>query len=519
MALEKIAPGAFEGRLKKHNPIYYLAEKVWFDNNLDLLWPKLHRDKLCDALLAHALDTHRSTSGLIINMMRDSYKSTFMHGVFAQFISMREKYVNNRDIRILLLHHREEQASTNLQQLKLKSVHSRFMHRVWGKPPYVFAAADDFGTKGRFDWACKTKGIFHEPSVIAAGMGARNTGFHFDWILGDDLVTEEHRKSKLIRDDALFKYQATRFMLDSKLGREVCSGTPYHVHDLWAKLKNAKHADGRLMYRQFIVGAGGKRADKPLAFPNRLNENFLETRRNEEVAQSGNDVLWWLQYQCEARADSLMATDLAWIRKVSEEQIPERVSRVLIVDPAWKGTKNSGTGDDAALAVIGFERKGFVTLTYLLDLVCSNEMTSLDGINAIFTLMKHWGVTDVAVEEHGGHTFRTDLLAQANSRGVFINLVDLKSKQTNKQERITTFLRRVQGGQFYISENCRNVEVFLSQFEDFPQVEKDDALDVVSYSADPNFAELFAPRWNTEAMGDVWTPPQESSYLSRYCLT
>ena len=32
VVIDKLDPKGFEGRLKDHNPIYYLAERVFFDN-------------------------------------------------------------------------------------------------------------------------------------------------------------------------------------------------------------------------------------------------------------------------------------------------------------------------------------------------------------------------------------------------------------------------------------------------------------------------------------------------------
>jgi len=520
-ALEKIESGVFERYVTNHNPIYYLACQVWFDNEPGLLYAPLHRDRIAKALLDYYFyDPETSdnakdrVSGLLLLAQRDSFKSTFNHGVFPQFLALRERHVNNRDIRILMLHHREEQASLNIQRLKSKHMQSHFLRQNFPE----FCSMVEFGTKTKFDWPCKTEGVFSEPSVMAAGLGSRLTGLHFDWMLNDDLVTEEDRNSKLIRGDSFFKYSTSRFMLDTRGGKEVDTGTRYHINDLYGKLIGSTNSKtGTPMYRLLHIWAGGKGTEFPLSYPNRHSQDFLDQKREEEIARSGNDILWWLQYQNEARTDRLMATDRNWIKHVELNTLKPDISRVLLVDPAWKGTKNAGTGDDAALAVLGFERRGFLTLTYLLDLVVSDSMTSFDGINMIFELMKLWGVTDVGVEEYGGHTFRTDLQSQAMTRGSFINLVDLKSKQTNKQERIVTFLRRVQAGQFFITDTCRNKDVFLSQFEDFPQVEKDDALDVVSYSADGNIAELFTPRWNTEAEGEMWNFPEPMEQRTRHC--
>ncbi len=523
-ALEKIHPGSFEDRLKDHNPIYYMAQQVWFSNKPELLYVPLHRDKICKELLEYLIQEEPDTldlSGLLILVQRDSFKSTFMHGVVPLWFAIRQKYVFGRDTRILLTHQREEQAALNLRRIKARCIHSPYMKRVWMDKPFQFAAEEEFGTQTKFDWPCKIQGIFHEPSMMAAGSGARLVGLHFDLMCNDDLVDDEQILSKIVRDRAKNRYTASRFMLDTLSGKEINSGTPYHIHDLWNNLKHAKNEDGSKLYRALVVGAGGRHTDQPLSFPTRHTQSFLDKRLREIKEQHGNDILYWLQMQCEPRATGLIATEMDWIKYISAEKLLEKrgaISIVILCDPAWKGTKNSGTGCDAAIAVMGFERRDYLVIVYLIDLVISNEMTALDGTNAIFALMVKYGTTDVGVEEHNTWAYRTSLENEATKRGKWINLIDFKTKFQEKNDRITTFLEIPQSGRFFIVDSCQNQEVFLSQYEDFPQTNKNDALDVIAYSADPNIANRFAPKWNTEAQGMEWNPYRQPTSRTRHSM-
>jgi len=505
-ALEAIMPGALDKILPDHNPIYHLAKQVWFDNEDPadpMLSEDLHRDVFCREILAwYFADCQASDyQDLLLLAQRDSFKSTFFHGVLPMWLAMRAKYVDDKDVRILLLHHREHQASLNLQRLKSKCAHSKHLEKFWASSP-AFSWSRDRGTKLAFDWPDKKEGIFSEPSVMAAGIGAGLTGLHFDFKLGDDLVTEEHVHSHTIRSDAIFRYGASRFMLDTKTGKEANSGTPYHLRDLWANLEKAKDDDNKPLYRSVVVSAGGKRAGKPLSYPSRHTEAILERKRAEIMSRDGTDIMWWLNYQCERRSPGSVVTNPKWIQYISTTELIKRfpggVPSVILVDPAWKGTKNAGTGCDAALAVMGFERVNSILAFYLLDLVVSNEMTSLDGMESIFSLMNKWATYQVCVEEHQSHTFRTDLKHEADRRRKMINIIDPKTKWTGKNNRITAFLRPVQAGRFFIVDECPQKDVFLQQYEDFPQADPVDALDVVSYCLDPKVAELFAPIWDED---------------------
>lgn len=499
-----------------HNPIYRIALRYWFDNDPSLLHAPLHRDQLCRNLLDHYLSDPADYAGLIVLLQRETLKTTFDHGVLPMFISLREKHLHGYDVRIALIHHREMQAAEGASRLKAKSVqHARFK-KTWPE----FAADEEYGTKAQFDWPCKVAGTVQEPSILATGLGARLTGLHFDWMLYSDPVTEEHIKSKLIREEALQKYQASRFMLDSVRGKEVIDGTRYHLHDLHAKNLKAM-VNGRPAYRQLIVGAGGY-DDRPLTYPNRQTKEFLERRRQEEISRSGNDFLWWLQYQNIAKASTMIVADRAWLKECPLGDVPATSWRVVLVDPAWKGTKNAGEGDSASIQVWALEMRGSLILRYFLDGVHSNMLTGEDGKREIFRLMRRYGVLDVAPEERGGYSFKTSLANDAASRGTFINVIDLKTSGLGKNTRISTFLGACQRGEVFICDSVpQDVKArFLSEYDDFPQLEHDDALDCAAYSCDSALEEAYVPVFNSGALASTkpwWAQEPEPARRTRYC--
>lgn len=493
-AIDKLDQVGFEARLQDHNPIYFLATQCWFDNDLSLLHAPLHRDRLCAALLEHYFAPVEESAGLIVLIQRDSFKTTFSHGVFPQFIALRGKHIEGRDERIAMIHHKEQQAVSNLLKLKGKSIHHPWFKATWPE----FSAEAEFGTKTGFDWPCKQMGIVSDSSVIAAGMGARLVGFHQDWQLYDDIVTEEHINSKQLREEAFEKYKALRYMLDTKRGKVLCTGTRYHVNDLWAKLLKASVEEKKLYKRVVIKSIED---NDVLSFPTRHSYEVLERKRQEEISASGNDFLWHLQMQNEPKTSGLIATDPSWIRYISQKEVPEEAWRCIFVDPAWKGTKNAGEGDYAAIEVWAFERRGSLVLQYLLDMVHSNELTDLDGRLEIKRLMRKYGVIDVAPEEHGGKSFSTNLLNDAVSWGMPLNIIELKSQQVNKSARIVAFLGAMQAGRVFLCTESQHLEGFLSEFEDYPQIDHDDVLDCAAYTCDPAVAESYVPRFMARAMG------------------
>lgn len=494
VALERVGVD-FEHYVKGHNPIYYLAANVVFDNVLAdpaYLYAPFHRDLLAAEVLAYILGGHRTFASFLLLLPRDSFKSTFMHCAVPLWCALRWKHLYGRDTRCVLIHHREEQAAENLERLRSRSIRSTFLKTNWKE----FCSDRTFGKALAFDWPCKEAGRMVEPSVFAIGLGGRATGWHFDFVFGDDLVTEEHVESAVIRQAAILKYRTNRFLLDTVRGIEMLSGTLYHINDLWGRLIKAT-VDNDKLYR--IVQRASIADDDTLLLPFRLTKEFLERRRQEEISLHGNDVFWNLQYQLSFKAAGITFADESWFQFVAPYDLPEHCWRCIFIDPAWKGTKNHGKGDYSAIAVVLFERRGPLVLRYLADLTVSREMTNKDGLAEVLRLMKKWSVVDVAPEEHGGYSFRTDLETEAPLKGLPISIVDLKSKQTAKLERMATFLRHMNTKHFFINSALKETDQFTDHFKqqvlDFPQCKPDDALDCVAYSADPNIMTDYAPKW------------------------
>ena len=506
-----------------HNPIYYLAENLFFDNvrgDPNFLYAPMHRDIICEATLDYLLgqdsfqNAHvtrppgHNNNGLLVLTQRDSFKSTFKHGVDPFFCALRAKHVEKRDVCSALVHQKEFQASRNLLRMKRKTRNHPWLKRYWPE----FICDHDYGTQTDFNWECvDPSSPRSEPSIHAGGITADFTGLHYDFLFMSDLVVKEHRLSKHLRDTTESLYDALMYTVDMKYGKVIHDGTFYHQFDLWQKLVRSQQ------YVVVRIPAGGH-DEVPLSHPVRHSKKVLAKIQRREKGKSGNDDMYWMQMQLSVKTGRTMATDLAWIKRCSQHEVPQETWRAIFVDGAWKGTKNAGDGDYASIQVWAFERRGSIITKYLMDGVHSNMLTSLDGENEIFRLARKWGVIDLAIEETGGWAFRTSVQNSANTRGMHVNLIDLKMKQTNKQNRIVTFLKDVQAGRVFITAECNETLVghLMREFEDFPQVEHDDALDAAAYTCDPNVAEQYAPIFNTFAQGERrWE--DEPIHRTRHC--
>jgi hypothetical protein len=537
-AIDKIeVPGiTFETRLIDHNPIYYLAERVFFDNVITdpkFLYPPYHRDKLCKFLLEYMLDPDPPESGALFHGPRETYKSRFAHCVLAAWLLLRHKHLYGRDVRIVLRHHKEQMAAANLAILKAAFKHHAWMREVW--PDACPPEEKDFGDSTKFTLPWVEAGRITEPSVFATGLTATTTGFHCDFNLNDDLVTEEHRKSQQIREDAKIRYSAMRFQLEHTEGREVNTGTPYHPRDLGMMMQSATKEDAAgntvPVYRKMVVDALDADMDEKgvLAHPFKLSEKILEKRRQEEIALHGHDDYWYLQYRCRAGLLRTQVASSEWLRHIKIEEV-ERTGMVVIpVDAAWKGTANQGKGDSASIQAWVLQRKGGVVTRTLLDGVHSNELSSNDGEREIFRLMAKWGCYHVAPEEHGGQVFRTNLRNTATALGQRLVIVDLKMKQLQKHNRFVQFLKELEAGRVFVSSSCDPgvLAALVEQIDGYQgpdTLEHDDALDAASYSCDPGILEKWVPVWGSALPQPSWLRQRMleqrrvgDSYRTRYC--
>jgi hypothetical protein len=497
LAIDRLDPLGYEGRLANHNPLYYILENVFFDNHPDWLYPPLHRDIICDQIVSYLNEPVEKddNSGILMAVQRESFKTTIDHGAVPLYFSFRRRHLFSLDSRTALIHHKDEMAAKNVKRLKRKLQKHEWLRENWGE---FCPDADDkkFFTSSYFNFPNRDAAdSASEYNVESFGLNSTETGGHFDLMVFSDATTEVHRKSRVIREEAVDRFEGIVTMRDTLGGKVIYDCTFWHPNDLTQRLINTEVKE-QPSFKTIIVGAGGSRTGKPLTMPNRHTEKFLERRHAEITSRHGNDDFWWLQYQNEVRGSRMLAADESWVNWLGFAEVPHATWRCIFVDPAWKGSHNSGMGDSAAIAVLAFERVGSITRRYLLHLTLSNEMTSRDGVNEVFRLMTQYGTYNVAPEEHGGYVFRSALEEEANKRGSYLNIIDLKSKQTHKANRIVNFLNTVQGGHFYIVRDAPGAHAFMSQYRDYPNIDHDDAIDCVAYSADPNIMESVIPSFN-----------------------
>lgn len=522
---------SFEERVQQptapHNPFYYLAERVFFDNvagDPRWLYPPLHRDRLCiDALKFFTDPASQRLSGFLNLMSRDLLKTTFSHGVFPVTLTLRDYVLHSRrdgdgkvlhpDIpNIALVHHKEAMAHANLRRLKERVRFNAWFRETWPEfvPPDKLKK---WGDSGSLLWPCAPRGQA-EASILATGLSGSLTGFHTRYRFNSDMVTEEHLKSQAVRLEAANFYDASRYTRESLRFLEWNDGTRYHVQDLYGRMLKA-NVEGQALYALLLVPAIGPNDE--LAHPYRLPKKYLEQLRQEEISRVGHDLYWNLQMQCDAKSSTVDVADSTWLQWVNDDAVPTDGWFTLHIDSAWKGSHNQGMGDYACGWVVCNARRGSLVHRYFIDGFYSNELGVAEGHAESRRLMRKYGLFDVSYEEYGGHGLRSTFEAECVSHGLPCNLIDLKNKPQHKTQRMLSFTRAAQAHTIFVCDSIpRDMREALNNFmDDFPQAKPDDIGDAASQAFDPAVMEAYAPR---RPVGPWWVqrPEPAETVRTRY---
>lgn len=135
--------------------------------------------------------------------------------------------------------------------------------------------------------------------IRARGFGARLRGGHPFWLVGDDMLNDEHIWSELVRKKAIDYFLSAMSPMIVPGGQLIVVGTPFHSQDLYAHLKETG------VYRDLRHPA--IRDGKPL-WPARYGAPALALKK----AELKSEIRWAREYLCQPISDeaSLFPSEL-----------------------------------------------------------------------------------------------------------------------------------------------------------------------------------------------------------------
>jgi len=192
--------------------------------------------------------------------------------------------VNNPKVRQIIVNNREKNSIAFLRTIRQ---HIKFNTRFRLCYPYLKLAKDD-QTEILFTLA--EKDPRPEPSIAAIGVRGNLVSSHWDIMHLDDIVCDKDMLSEDIRNGTKVWFEAAQSLLNVG-GWFSITGTPWHLDDLYAKLRDDN--DGLPEEQRFTFKVkGALNGDSSLAYPTVYPQDKLEVlRKNMGVGLYNSQIL------------------------------------------------------------------------------------------------------------------------------------------------------------------------------------------------------------------------------------
>jgi hypothetical protein len=499
-----------------HNPLWYYGLSVWYDEDIwkERLEPTKHRDILCKTWVDYRLGRLPPNDGCWTFWPRFAYKSTWLC-VLVDWLGKRNLLVEHDESPIYYFHRVEEEAVARCKAVKAKNQTNKFIIEHF--PEFVIPPGKEEDRS--FSWPCRrSDSSAIGDSVNARGLLGNKAGKH-GLLIFDDIETDKSRHFKAERSLIDAEYNQARKLKVPWAPFEVGAGTYYHPSGLGWKITEAKREDKSPRY--FVTRIPAYAEDDTLNFPRILPHDFLENERLNEIAISGHDRFWYLQYQLDPHLQGVEAFDWNWVRpldwgrfeKIVRDPTPKII--VTLADTAWKGAKNQQDGDSTAIATVMLRAHKMRQEVILLELLVSNELMSDRGAEIICQRIQKWGSPLVLPEMNSEKTFYGTLKEVGRRFGVCPVVIGedtrssilqrheaVKFSRQSKGERIAAFAGKCRAGLFAYLEatvnpdgsmvnlGCGYVDELRAQMEAYPAVEHEDIIDCLALSQNPQVLAL-----------------------------
>lgn len=310
------------------------------------------------------------------------------------------------------------------------------------------------------------------------------TGDHFSpgRLVGDDVVDQDicSSENQMAKVESQLEYLVPLQQLPDDPIHLV--GTRYHMRDVYGKI--LKNRDYAVYFRRAVE-------DKKLIFPSRFTHETLDKAR----IKIGN-YKYYCQYEMNPQDPGDKKFELSWLRSYKRWPITKHYdpyyTRFLMVDPANKQKKES---DFTAAMVFAVDHKFNVLV---LDGI-HDKLNPKQRIDMVYYLVEKWrldkvGYETIAFQETDKFWIEQEML----TRGSYFQIIEISHRKQNKFDYIMSSQPLYEGGKFFLPSEPMTFtrtwvnpddgfaktldfkEMFLKQYDLYPNVAHDDLLDVVA---------------------------------------
>jgi predicted phage terminase large subunit-like protein len=306
-----------------------------------------------------------------------------------------------------------------------------------------------------------------EPTVDAMGIDVVKVGMHYDWIVVDDLVSDNNTMTSDMRDKAWDHFQYLFSILEPK-GRMTVVGTRWHLDDIYGRIDRVADKLGFEVFQRKAIDDDGN-----LLLPKRLSREFLDAQRSLL-----GPYKFAANYQNSPVPDGDRTFQPEWLTENYWTELPKggKLSRITTVDPAIETDKrrNDYTAivtcdhDKAGNIWVVDVRRGHWQVDETVDQICKTAV----GLGS-----DRLGIEEVAFQK----ALRIWVEREFNRRRIRCPIHPLKTSGIAKSLRIERLQPVAARGQLHLSKSHYDLE---REMTEYPSSRNDDLLDCLAYQLD-----------------------------------
>ena len=310
-----------------------------------------------------------------------------------------------------------------------------------------------------------------EPTISCAGIDVTKNGMHYDLIIGDDLHSERNVTNKEQIGDCIQHYKLLFSLLDP--GKPlILIGTRWHELDLYGHVIDFESKDFNILKK------AAYNEDGSLFFPEVLSEQELDKiRRRQGVG------IFSKQYLNEPVSDENATFKRSQIVRKKWAEVEGRpMNWYFSIDPSYFDPRgNTAYGDYVGMVLVGMDYQKDLYVRHIVR----QKMSYSELINKIFDVYTDRRFADIKnmkiiLETIGTKSLSYELANEQKRRGTWLPIQEIKSRATNKEERIRGLAPFYEYGHIYHIQECPNIEELELELVQFPTGRHDDLIDALA---------------------------------------
>jgi predicted phage terminase large subunit-like protein len=435
----------------------------------DLIEEDVHYD-LCEFMCDRYTDYNEPIKKWkLVLMPRLTFKTTICLESFAI-----QQIVLNPNIRILIATENFSNSKMYLSKIKKIFESNELLRSLYGDFVAISGWREDYITVSQRTIPQK------EPTIMCGGVDKTITGFHYDLILADDLVTPNNIGTIDQINKVINYYKDFNNLLEKiNPGKVIVIGTRWNFNDLYQHIIDNEYSNFNIFIRQ------AHWPDGRLFFPKILPQEELDRLR-----LSLGNYLYSCNYENNPIDKEHAKFKQEWLKYYPKDRECPNQNELNIyttIDPAISERKE---GDFSGIITVGVDcdNNKYILETKRL------KVNPFELINEIFENYIRYKPLIVGIETAVFQkVLKFWLLEEMRKRNIFIPIQELKTDQKSKEYRISGLQPIFEFGSIYLNTNMKELE---DELLTFPIMRHDDLIDPLAYQL---------PLWSPPAKREVKT--------------